>query len=402
MAETSSTGPEPASTTSADAGSSAGPHTDDTGAEDTDVSVDSGTTSADAETTGGDDPACQGWREELEAVAMQYVEANALVGLSVAANQQGCAAWSSAWGVASLADDTALTPEHILRAGSVTKSFTAALVLKLAEDGLLSLDDALSDWEQDIPGADEITIRQLLNHTSGLADYQSNRAWQSAAMADVMQVWDPQALVDFAVELGPVGAPGSGHVYANTNYVLAGVVAELASGTSYGDALRSWVLEPAGLTHTYLDGFDRWSEPTATGYLVISDGEPFDSTPLYHPSTVWAAGAVVATADDLQRWLTQLLSSDFLSADSQTELVTFVPMPGGAGYGLGIYEAGADGVTAFGHNGAILGFQSAVMFDAATGTTVAVMHNQIQLVAGVPATDPTALALEMLATVAEQ
>lgn len=348
-------------------------------------------------TSGTVDARCEDLRASLEAVASTYARSESLVGLAVSVASDGCTPWSQSWGAANIAADEALTTEHVLRAGSLTKSFTAALVLKLAEDDLLTLDDSLEQWGIDLPSAAEITLRQLLNHTSGLADYQANPDFRSALMADPTREWTPQELVDLAVELGPTGLPGQIHAYSNANYILAGMVVESASGDTYADALRERVLEPGGLMHTYLEGSETWTEPTATGYAVVGDAPPEDSTGFYSPSQVWSAGAVACTVDDLREWVTVLLTSDFLAAPSQTALVELVDSPGVDGYGLGIFSIATGTGSAFGHDGAVQGFQTAALYSPATGTSVAVMHNQITLSgAGALSSTPTTLAIQLI------
>ncbi|MEM6990239.1 MAG: serine hydrolase domain-containing protein [Myxococcota bacterium] len=393
-------GEDETGTTSADAtslGEAGEPPADDT------TSVDPAGSSDGGSSTAAGDPACDALRSELEEVAAAYHDDLPLVGLSVAMETGGCAAWSTAWGVADVAADTPLTPEHLLRAGSVTKSYTAALILKLTEEGLLSLDDTLGEFAIDIPSADQITIRQLLNHTSGLADYQNNPAFGMAANDDPGRSWTPQELIDFTVDLGAVGAPGAAHAYSNANYVLAALVAEEVTGVGYAEALRTRVLDPNGLQHTYLEDEETWREPMAIGYVVSDGGMPVDSSGLYHGSSVWSSGALVATAEDVRAWMSRLLSSDFLDAESQAALAEFVPDPATGGYGLGIFEAQAGGITAFGHNGAVLGFQAAAFVHPGSGASVSVLHNQLGLsAAGGLASDPTALALELLSVAAAQ
>lgn len=364
-----------------------------------------GTTGSDGSTSGtgsssssgAADTRCDALRASLERVAATYARSESLVGLVVSVANDGCAPWSQSWGVANIAADEPSTTDHLHRAGSLTKSYTAALLLKLAEDDLLTLDDTLAQWGIDLPSAAEITLRQLLNHTSGLSDYQSNPAFTAAIVADPTREWTPNELIDLAVDLGPVGVPGAAHAYSNTNYVLAAIVAESASGDAFADALRERVLEPNGLMHTYLEGSEAWKETTATGYVVVGDNPPEDSSGFYSPSQVWSAGAVACTVDDLREWVFLLFASDFLAAASQIALVDLVPSPGTNGYGLGIFSVEAGGGSAFGHNGAVQGFQAAALYSPAAGTSVAVMHNQITLSSsGLISSTPTTLAIQLL------
>jgi D-alanyl-D-alanine carboxypeptidase len=364
-----------------------------------------GTSSTDSEestddTTTGNEVDCEALRLAIEDVITSYRTAQQLVGVVVSVDSGACDEWTAAWGEADIAGMVPLTSDHLMRAGSLTKSYTATLVLKLAEDGLLSLDDTLDAWGITVPSAGEITIRQLLNHTSGLADYQYNEDFDMAVNADPDRVWMPQELIDHAVALGPVGSPGEGYSYSNTNFIIAALVVEAAADQPYAAALRSRVLEPAQLEHTWVEGDETWTDAMATGYLTVAMGAPQDTTGFYHASQVWSAGAIVTTAEEQRTWIATLFTTDFLAPDSQMELVDFVPAPGTAGYGLGVFAVEFGNVVAYGHNGACMGFQAGSFYDPGTATSVAVMQNQVQLDAmGSVAADPTVLAGMILETV---
>jgi D-alanyl-D-alanine carboxypeptidase len=353
---------------------------------------------------GGEAKVCAAVDDALTTLAMQYGEQHALVGLSIGASYAQCEPRRFTWGSASLDPADPLAEDHVLRAGSVTKIFTSVLMLKLAEADLLELEDTLDTFGFEFTHASEISIRQLLDHTSGLADYQNDPGFRSANQVDPKRVWTPQELVDHALALGPVATPGQLHAYSNTNYVLAAMIAEQVTGDSFSAALRMRVLEPAGLAHTYVEGEESWNEPTAIGYLVVGDTSPLDTTDLYHASQVWSSGALVSTVDDLRGWLHTLLSTDFLLPESQQALVEMVPtmQPGITHYGLGLFVVEAGDVTAYGHNGAVMGFQATVLHHAPTDTTVAIMQNTLALTeGGTLVMDPTTLAIEILAAIDE-
>lgn len=365
--------------------------------------TDGSETSSDDDTTTGNEAECEALRLAIEDVIESYRTTEQLVGVVVSVDTAACDPWTAAWGEANIGAGEPLTSDHLLRAGSVTKSYTAALVLLLGEEGLLSLDDTLDLWGIVVPSASEITIRQILNHTSGLADYQYNDEFEQALLADPDRVWTPQELIDYASALGPVGAPGEMHSYANTNYLIAALVAEAAAQQPYAEALHARVLDPAQLGHTWVEGDESWDEPTATGYAVVSMAAPEDTTGYYHASQGWAAGAIVTTAEQLRVWMATLLATDFLDPDSQAELVDLVPASNIVGYGLGVFAIEFGDVVAYGHNGAVMGFQAGVLYDPGTGTSVAVMQNQISVDdLGNVASDPTALAGMILETVANQ
>lgn len=365
----------------------------------------SGDTDGEADSSGGksgdDELGCDELLQRAQTAAQAYVEREGLVGLSVGIRSEGCEPLAVAWGEADTASQTALSPEHLLRAGSITKTFTAALVLKLAERDTLSLDDPLPTWGIEFEGAESISLRQLLNHTSGLPDYQHNPAFAETLRDDPDRAWTPRELVDLSLELERAAAPGERHVYANTNYVLAGLVVEAATGQSYAEALRELVLEPHDLAHTYVEGAEPWSDPMALGYLAPPEGEREATEGFYHASGVWSAGAIVTTPAELGRWLELLLEGDVLSESSRNDMLDLVPITYG-GYGLGILGVRYNDFRAYGHNGAVTGFQAAVFHAPDLETTVAVMHNQLNVelddegaVEGIR-TDPSTLAVHLI------
>jgi D-alanyl-D-alanine carboxypeptidase len=333
----------------------------------------------------------------VELAVEAYRDATGAVGLGLVVARTGCEPLARTWGLADAASNEVLTEAHVLRAGSTTKMYTAALVLRLAEAELLALDDSLETWALDVPDASAITIRHLLNQTSGLPDYQANDAFRDAIVADPERVWTPMELVDLALELPAVGRPGAAHHYSNTNYILAGVIIESAAGTTFADAMRTHVLDPIGAVHTYVEADETWTEPTATGHASISMGAPMATTGLYHASQLWASGAVVTTVDELREWTSTLLATDFLAPQSQAELVQLVSTTGSIeGYGLGIFAIESATGTLYGHNGAVMGFQCATFHQPGTNTTITVMQNHLSLDAnGGLAADPMALLVDV-------
>jgi D-alanyl-D-alanine carboxypeptidase len=309
---------------------------------------------SEGDTTGGSTD-CESIRAALQTVADAHVEAG-VVGIALAARTPECPPIEVASGLAELVSAAPLTVEHRLRIGSVTKTVTAALLLRLQEDGLVDLDAPISEYvDTPVPNADAISVRQLLNHTSGIANYLNTPDF--FAIADGDRVWEPAELVQMGVDLGPVFDPGQGWEYSNTNYILAGMIAEAATGQSFGQAVRATLLDPAGLDETYFDGEEMIAGELAHGY---TPGE--DLTWSHHPSAAWAAGAMVMTVGDLAEWTDALFRGTLLADASKEQLLDGVATgnPEVPYYGLGVEMPALDVGAVVGHGGLFPGYTTAM------------------------------------------
>jgi D-alanyl-D-alanine carboxypeptidase len=156
--------------------------------------------------------------------------------------------WSGSSGTSDLRRKVPMQRDSVLRVGSVTKTFTSVLVLKLVEEGKLSLDDPLIKWFPGVPNAEAITIRQLLNHTSGIPEFIPKVMMRSIFPSTY---WKPQEIVDIITREKPLFTPGSDWEYSNSNYFLLGLIAEELSGKSFTQLLHEQIIDPLQLEHTY-------------------------------------------------------------------------------------------------------------------------------------------------------
>ena len=221
----------------------------------------------------------------------------------VAAVQTPQYTWVRALGVADRASGEPMTPEVHHRIGSVTKTFTATLLLQAAGKGLLSLDDTIDQYVKGVPNGDKITLRQMSDITSGIASYTEDDQWVKEWSSDRHRVWKPEELAQIGIKDSPLFEPGTEWFYSNTNYVLLGLVLEKVTGKPIGDLYREQIIEPLGLKNTSFPESSDSSipEPHAQGYTLQgrSSGEkPIDSTD-WTPSEAWTAGMMISTVEDL-------------------------------------------------------------------------------------------------------
>ncbi|MDJ0961303.1 MAG: serine hydrolase domain-containing protein [Acidimicrobiia bacterium] len=292
--------------------------------------------------------------------------------------------FEGASGFANLVDETPMPPEGAFRIGSVTKMLTAAVVVKLAEDGVLTLEDSLAEWLPDVaerlPFGDQITVRQMLAHTSGLfnvvehEDYFVDLFTQmevdeqagTASLACVER--DPRDTLErYVYGKDALFEPGARWSYSNTNYTLLGMVIEAAAAVPLAEAYRTRIYEPLGMSSTFLDCYEDPLVDVVNGYTDAGAGLT-DVTEL-HESVGWSAGGLVSTASDLVAFARGLFGGElFDDPESLVEMTTAVP---GSSYGLGVTLQGEY----LGHEGFIAGFRAALDYSPELDAVVIRLYN---------------------------
>ena len=244
-------------------------------------------------------------------------------------------------GFADLSTRRPVDPRGHYRIASNTKTFVAAAVLQLVGDGRLGLDDSLERYLPGVvPGAEVITLRQLLQHTSGIANY--HRALPSGPEAferDRYRHYPPEELVRLAVGLGPDFPPGTKWSYSNTGYTLIGMVIDKVTGRSWRDHVRERIINPLRLKETSIpDRYPRLPGPHAKGYVQWVPGGPLTDATDHSPSTSNSAGEIISTSKDLSAFVRALLRGDVLRPDLLAEMKRTVPSGAAefGDYGLGI------------------------------------------------------------------
>jgi D-alanyl-D-alanine carboxypeptidase len=277
-------------------------------------------------------------------------------------------------GLADKATGKLMRPQDRVHIGSITKTFVATVVLQLAAERRLSLNDSVQKW---LPGVitghgnhpAQITIRKLLQHTSGLRDYAADPRFQTTQ--GLAQTWRPQQLVDVALRLGP---PVHGWLYSNTNYILLGMIIQKVTRHSPITEIRRRIQVPLGLHDTSFPlTSKRIPAPYAHGYY----GD-IDMTHLVNPSTAWTAGAMISTVDDVARFYRALLTGLLLPPAQQRELLATIPVHDSGElfaeqYGLGIYRVHLPCGTAWGHDGGYPGGFKTFAYTSPNGSRQAVM-----------------------------
>ncbi len=296
--------------------------------------------------------------------------ANNIRGISACVVYPGVGIWKGVTGISHAGSP--ITPDMEFGIGSNTKLFTGVLLLKLAENNIIQLDDSLHQYLPAMNNIDaNITIRQLLNHTSGLADVTSIEGYADSILTDPEHIYTPAEVMTWVG--APLFAAGTSWNYCNTNYLLAGMIAESATGQSYGKLLHDHILSPLQLDSTFLDVYDSVLYTVAHPW---QGGVDNISTPRKALNSVsWSAGAMYSTSGEMAQWYQALMNGQVLNSGSLKEMTTFV---GSGNYGIGIAQAKVFGRTVWQHGGTIWGgYNSLMMYDTATGIIICVLTNQL-------------------------
>lgn len=291
-------------------------------------------------------------------------------------------------GVAELGTTRPVPPRSRFRIGSITKTFLATVVLQLVDEGRLGLDDPVDAWLPGVvPNGQEITVRHLLNHTSGLYDVRLTLPLPPSPefLENRWRTWTADELIERALAHPPTSEePGSVYRYTNTGYLLLGQIVEKVSGRTYATEIKHRIIRPLQLRHTSLPGTSPWIRgPHPHGYLPIDRGgeqpELVDYTEM-NPSLFGAGGEMISTARDLDRFVAALLSGRLLPEHPLEEMKK-QGIPGGKKYGLGLAWIDTTcGVRIYGNDGDALAYQawSFATADGRRRATVGLTPNRLR------------------------
>lgn len=303
-------------------------------------------------------------REEVQNV-MDQVVTNKKIPSVIAGGLKDGKRWSYATGTASYEMPRPVEPNFSFRIGSITKTFTASVVLQLAEEKQLNLDDTVEKW---LPGVvqgngydgSKITIRQLLNHTSGIAAYTDLDMRDITLPQNPFRYYSTDELISLALAKPPVFAPGEGWDYSNTNTVIAGEIIRKVTGDTYAEQIRKRFIEPLGLKETFvMEASSHIPGKHSNGYNMDRSGRLYDLTEI-NQSWANAAGDMVSTVEDLTTFFSALLGGKLLNQELMNQMLTTVDSPIGK-VGLGVYEEKTpDGQSYWGHAGGTFGFETRV------------------------------------------
>ncbi len=310
-------------------------------------------------------------------------------GVSVAIVWDDGRSWVGASGEADVATGRAVTPDSGFALASISKTFTAAVVLELVDDGQLSLDAPVAPLLPAYKLNRKITLRMLLDHTSGLPDFFLNHKIDAELQGVPDATWTP--LRSWSLVTGKRSKPGKVWAYSNTNYLLLGEIVREVTGHPLSTEVRTRLLDPLGLSNTWYQVAERPRATLTTGYRVVTgSGGKVRDVAVAPPSDVMpfravisaagGAGSIASTALDTARWMQAFAGGRVLSPTMQQAMLADVAntraLDARIPYGLGIQQVTIAGHMALGHSGRYLGFRNVVRYLPGEGVTIAVLTNQ--------------------------
>ena len=312
-------------------------------------------------------------QNQIDQVATDALAKTGVPSASVAIVKDGQIAYLHAYGDAHLEPRTTAKPDMRYSIGSISKQFTATAILLLQEQGKLSLDDKVAKFIPDLTRANEVTIRQLLSHTSGHQDY-----WpQDYVMPMMLQPVTAQKILDMWARKPLDFDPGTKWQYSNTNFVIAGLIVEKASGTPLLQFLQEKVFTPLGMKSVANIDQEKLGDTDPVGYMRYGLG-PLRPAPKEGKGWLFAAGELAMPAKDLAQWDISIIAQKLLKPESYCEFETEVLLKNGLGtrYGLGVDVSSEFGHRALSHGGEVSGFTAENMVFPDERVAVVVLTNE--------------------------
>src|SRR5208337_4168005 len=298
-------------------------------------------------------------REKVDTIVRQALTTTGVPSASIAIVQSGAIAYLQAYGEGRIEPHTPALPSMRYSIGSISKQFTAAAVLLLAEQGKLSLDDPVSRFVPNLTRGNEVTIRELLSHTSGYRDY-----WpQDYVFPLMLQPITEDKMLDRWARTPLDFDPMTEWQYSNTNFFIAGLIIEKASGVPLMQFLSEHIFAPLGMKSAMNIDQNRLTETDTAGYLRYALG-PLRLAPREGKGWLFGAGELAMTAEDLAKWDISMINQSVLQPASYAQMEREVVLKNGLGtrYGLGVAVRQAFGERAIEHNGEVSGFMAENMF----------------------------------------
>jgi D-alanyl-D-alanine carboxypeptidase len=290
-------------------------------------------------------------------------------------------------GTADIEKKRKMTPKDRMLSGSIGKTYLVPIILQLEEENKLKIDDPVKKyfkgeaWYSQLPNGNDLTLRMLLNHTGGIPEYVAKEALWSDVKKFPDKTWEPMDRLKYILGDNPVNAAGKGWSYADTNYIILGMIIEKITGNTYYRELDKRILKPLELHHTtpsdrrkltgLVQGYSRLEAPFhISGKVILDNGEY-----IFNPQLEWTGGGLVTTSTELALWAKWLYEGKILSRKALEKMLTVVKTGQGFDYGLGVIASNFDFGITYGHTGFAPGYNSVMMVVPAYKFSIALQFN---------------------------
>jgi len=311
-------------------------------------------------------------QKKMEAALDEVMTSYNIPGAVVGVWYPNTGTWIRLKGYANIEYKKTIVKNDIFRIGSLTQTFIANIVLQLVDEGKLTLDATLESFKLNlkVPKENIITVRQLLNHTSGLYDYADDEDFQAQVAADPTKVWSPSELIDIAISNPANFPPGSGFDISNTNYILLGLIIQKLTFRDPAYQIRNRITTPLKMTETLLPSTFPYGT-YASGYITAEDATTLTNVTSIDPSVGWTSSGMTSILTDLKIWAKSLATGELLSAETFAKQTDF-SKSGDYQYGLGIMYAWGF----YGYYGEFEGYSAAMFYLPASDGTIIVLFNK--------------------------
>ena len=360
----------------------------------------------------------QSTQDKLTAIVEKTLKAEDIPGAIVGIWQNGKGQYVKAFGNAAVAPAVPMQSTFLWKVASITKTFTANVILQLVGQKKLTLNDKLSKypWSAGIVNRNQITVRMLLNHTSGLPDLENDDpAFQKVRYGDPTKIWTHAEILKWARTLKPLAAPGTAYNYTNTGYYLLGMIIESTTGKTATQQIQTLCADKLGLMDTRLADMPAYlvSQPHSDGYVARSGLPPGIELPgtakvlnatEWNTTAGWTSAGVDSSLTDLKTWIEAVASGKLLTPAMKAEQlknpIQMADMVNSPHYGLGVAITTLPAGDMFWHNGATLGYSSFAGNIPKSGITIVVFTNTMPTASG-NSTLSTALVAPLLTAIQE-
>lgn len=300
--------------------------------------------------------------EQISQEVCNTMNSNELIGVQVSIVDSLGEQWNLSMGSTDLKQNNPLEDYHVFRIGSVTKIYTATLILKLIENGFFRLDQKLSNFYPSFKNTEKIQLKHLLDHSSGIKDIFSIPSIFISSSNFPDKIWNPNRLAEECLRQNLGFEPGSKHAYSNTNYIFLGLIAEKVTGKRLPELYNEHIFNPLGLESTFFIPYESPPSEMINGYVhhfALSMSEWYINEP---ENTSWStadfsAGALASNASDVSSFTNQLFGGNLINSENLNAMTVF-----SGNNGLGLFKINVNGSAYWGHEGEITGFEAVTAY----------------------------------------